>query len=327
MQSLNKLPVRQIIQAILAVAILVFIVMAASKLVDQVEVMPDLLSFGFISAAVLAVVYRIVNAYGWSIVLAAQGDNVDGVQATRIWLISESRRWLPGGIWGYASRATMASDMGVPTTRASISMILEMLLIIIAAGFVSVPGAVLHWSKVADAITQFLAGVPLFALAIGTGACLVVGYLIRKPFMKKVKSFTGKFSSLKEMKIVKSQLLLALVFFVAMNVLNGSVGICLLYSLGVDEYPPASVVIAATAIAWLVGLFAIYSPGGIIVREGAFGVLLLPWMPYTTAFTLAILMRLLQVFAELVGLAAILGFDAWRRWHPKKSQSVSSARH
>ena len=120
------------------------------------------------------------------------------------------------------------------------------------------------------------------------------------------------------MKIVQSQLWLALAFFVGMNVLNGSIGICLLSSLRVEEFPPASVVIAATAIAWLVGLFAIYSPGGIIVREGAFGVLLLPWTPYTTAFTLAILMRLLQVFAELLCLAAILGHDGWKRWNAKK---------
>ena len=62
--------------------------------------------------------------------------------------------------------------------------------------------------------------------------------------------------------------------------------------------------IAATALAWLIGFFAFFSPGGILVREAALAMLLLPWMPYEVGFSLAILSRFAQLIAEVVGMVA-----------------------
>ena len=72
-----------------------------------------------LSAIVLAIVYRFVNALGWPLVLDAMGRSVNRLDATRIWLRAESQRWLPGGVWGYASRAAQAERLSVPATFAS----------------------------------------------------------------------------------------------------------------------------------------------------------------------------------------------------------------
>ena len=85
-----------------------------------------------------------------------------------------------------------------------------------------------------------------------------------------------------------------------MGIMNGGVTVLLLWSLPVNSVPP-TVLIAATSGAWVVGFLAIFSPGGLFVREGIFALCLVAWLPYGTGITLAILARLLQMFAELVG--------------------------
>jgi hypothetical protein len=62
------------------------------------------------------------------------------------------------------------------------------------------------------------------------------------------------------------------------------------------------------AVAWLVGTFAVISPAGMGIREGALGLLLSRWMPEGPAFALAIGIRLWLLLIEIgwVFVAALL---------------------
>jgi hypothetical protein len=62
------------------------------------------------------------------------------------------------------------------------------------------------------------------------------------------------------------------------------------------------------AVAWLAGTFAVISPAGMGIREGALGLLLSRWMPAGPAFTLAIGIRLWLLLLEVawVGAGALL---------------------
>jgi hypothetical protein len=58
------------------------------------------------------------------------------------------------------------------------------------------------------------------------------------------------------------------------------------------------------AVAWLAGTFAVVSPAGMGIREGALGLLLSRWMPAGPAFTVAIGIRLWVLLMEVSWVAA-----------------------
>lgn len=306
-------PARKILGLVITASIVVFIGMAIYKLLHQLDTSPHLWSAAFILGMAMSVIYRVVNAYGWPLILNAMGDPVDGEAATKIWLVAESRRWLPGGVWGYASRATMATQIGVSVPEASASMFLELMFLMAAAVIISVPGVLLYWSDVAAALQELTKDIPMVWLIGGGIACLSAAPLFWKKFGGKVKALQGRYENLRGISLKRTGLLKALAFFVLMAGLNGLVSACLLKSIPGAVSAPLSVIIAATSVAWVVGFVAVFSPGGLIVREGALALLLAPWLPYSTGFTLAILARLVQIFAEVACMAWVLTVDYFTR--------------
>jgi len=94
-----------------------------------------------------------------------------------------------------------------------------------------------------------------------------------------------------------------------MAILNGCVNLMLLPLVDDASTVPALVMVAATASAWIVGLLAFFSPGGLLVREAALAALLLPWISYEAGITLAVLSRIAQLLAEVVCMAPVFWFD------------------
>ena len=80
--------------------------------------------------AVLCLAYRPLNAGVWTWILASLGHRVPYFRGMRVWLTSESLRWLPGSIWGFCSRVDGARTLGVPATIASISLPVELIVTI-----------------------------------------------------------------------------------------------------------------------------------------------------------------------------------------------------
>lgn len=308
--KLNTLNRYQVLSKIaIGIAVAFFIGLGIHQLMSRLETTPSYLSAGFFLGITLAVVYRVINAYGWALILNSLGGKVDGEAATRIWLLAESRRWLPGGIWGYTSRAAMAPRMGVSVAKASASMFLELIVLMLAAVIVSVPGVILYWGKVADALYQLTRHVPVHWIAIFAALCALCVPICWNKFSSKWRTVQQRYDSLRQISFDKVSLIRAIVFFVAMAGLNGLVTGCLLHAVPGGDGAPMWIVIAATSVAWIIGFLAVFSPGGLIVREGALALLLLPWIPYSTGFTAAILARLVQIFSEIVCLAWVVVTD------------------
>lgn len=305
----------------LATATLTFIVfttiaVTAWKLNEQYQLTAPLTTVAFLVGTLLAVVYRVINPFGWAFVLRGMNQKVDSYAATRIWLLGESRRWLPGGVWGYASRAVAAKEIGVSKTVASASMAVELLLTIAAAGIISVLGVALYFSKLSTSVHELMesSGIGQNAIVYGAVALVVlaaVAFMMRKGIGKKFTKATQKFEALRGVKVEPKWLIGSLSYLVVMAGLNGLVNTVLLQAIDSTSVPIVAM-IASTATAWIIGFFAIFSPGGIIVREAALATLLLPWLPWEVGFSLAILSRFAQLIAEVVGMGLTL-------WKPSKS--------
>ena len=243
------------------------------------------------------------------------GQPVCLVNASKIWLISESRRWLPGGVWGYASRAVASTKLGITKTTASASMAIELLITIAAAVLVSLAGISWHYAELSSAFHSLLQEQQLETSHVGIaiGLTLLAAIVLvakRSMLTRKIEKAIQKFSALKGTKINRRIVVHSLSYMVIMAALNGAVNSTLLPAIN-PSHVPVVAMIAATAAAWAIGFLAIFSPGGIVVRESALATLLLPWLPWEAGFALAILSRFAQLIAEVVGMLLVISLDLW----------------
>ena len=293
------------------IAVIVLIGITAWNLDEAYHLSESIGSTSFLVGTALATIYRVVNPVGWFLTLQGLRQRVPMVSAVEVWLHSESRRWLPGGIWGYASRAVGAKDLGVPLAVGSASMLVELVVTLAAAVFVGTVGTAFYWDQVSAEVAQLASSISMqsqtwWLMAAALIGCCGLVYCGRSIIAKKYHALQQKIAALHAIKFDLGKLLQAFFFFVAMTLLNGLASFAIICAVDDSASVPLLVVVAATSIAWLVGFFAFFSPGGILVREAAFAALLVPWIPYDVGFIIAIGCRFSQLFAEVVGMVAIL---------------------
>ena len=289
---------------IMTIAAVAIMIAAAVKLTNSARISGAFCSATFAFATLIAVFYRAVNPIGWNLVLAGLGYQTNVMGSTRVWLHSESRRWLPGGIWGYASRATQAGDLGVPVSVASASMLIELVITMGAAVIVSLIGVAFHYKDLSDTIRRMVlekANFPFGVPAVGVSFVILIAlvYAARRTLIRKFTMLAERFKLLAGVKIDWSKMGAALGYMTLMAVVNGMIGVCLLPIIDSTASVPVAAMIAATATAWIIGFLAFFSPGGVFVREAALATLLLPWIPYETGIAIAVLSRIAQLAAEL----------------------------
>lgn len=305
--SATRAKLSQMLQPAVAAAIVGMISIGGYELGVKYGLTSSMLTTSFLIATLLAIVYRVVNAVGWNLVLASLGHRTPVLRSVRLWLVSESRRWLPGGVWGYASRAVAAARLNVPLGVATASMALELLVTLAAAVTVGAFGLVFHYQEMADAFRRIMRQQTFCVGEKALWGCVLVilltgflGCLLRKKLLNSAAGLIKKVSLLGSVNIGWRKLLIALAYLIGMAFINGLVNQCLVAGLSHEVSVPLLAMVAATAIAWVLGLLAFFSPGGILVREGTLAALLLPWLPYRIGFTLAILSRITQLIAEVV---------------------------
>lgn len=249
-------------------------------------------------AVALCTAYRLFNAHGWSMVISAFGDELETTQALKIWLMSEACRWLPGSVWNYGARAVQATANGVRKSNASISLVVELLFGLLSWIIVGCFGLGYYSHIVRDAIARFNVTPslgPIAAGVVGVLAFALMMYLVRSRISALVQRLIAAF----HLRPNWRKLAISQVYYVLLGTLNGLAFLAVIRAVVPDANIPTSAVIGANAIAWLVGFFAIFAPGGLVVREATLAALLVIWLPNEAALAAAILWRTIQIFVEI----------------------------
>ena len=89
-------------------------------------------------------------------------------------------------------------------------------------------------------------------------------------------------------------------FYIGLAGLGGLALLCVITAFNGDAEIPVLAVIGANSVAWLIGLLALFAPGGIVVREGVLAAVLAVWIPLDVAISVAIVWRIVQIVGELV---------------------------
>jgi glycosyltransferase involved in cell wall biosynthesis len=260
------------------------------------------LSIGCLAMAlVLCLAYRLLNAGVWTWILSSLGHRVPYFGGMRVWLTSESLRWLPGNIWGFCSRVDGARALGVPATIASISLPAELIVTIASWSIVAVVSLFLSGSggRFLEAGAHWL---PMLCATVIAGPIALIAAWPALTRQSRLRTGLERAQALCQVRFNRGSLVRSALFYVALNAINGLGFWLILIGMGYAHTVSPALAVCANAVGWLIGFFAIGVPGGIGVREAGAALVLAPVMPWQEAVLASVLWRVVQIVAELAAL-------------------------
>jgi hypothetical protein len=202
-------------------------------------------------------------------------------------------KYFPGKVWGMVARISMMKNQGIAYHQSAQATIHEQFLTLHASGILSILLAyVLYPSPVTLALliaagASILLILPLQRIGVG-----LIARFSRKPLIQNEETHVINFW----------QTLKLLLGFCLIWVLVGSM-LCGIYFALFPATPSWQIVahlILANTIGITLGFLALFSPGGLGVREAVTSSLLATQMPFTDALLLTLVFRLWLVISEML---------------------------
>lgn len=251
----------------------------------------------WIVLSVLAVfVSYAISVEAWRRILAGWGEHLPYGQATRIWLVSSLGRYLPGKVWSVAGLMVLAQRAGVPAWAAGASAV--------ALQAVAIGTAV---AVVAAATPNAASPLRLAAAALAAlGTIAILAWKGTARLMARLSASTAAMVPLPVGAVAQSAALGVLAWLV-----HGGAFWLLARGLGLPDTLPFGTAAGVFPLAYIVGLLALFAPGGLGVREVVLIGLLVPTIGGSSAVVLTVASRILltvtEVAAPLVVLAVTHG--------------------
>lgn len=229
----------------------------------------------------------------WAWILKDLNRPVSAVWSVRTYLKTNIAKYLPGNVWHFYGRVAAAKQLGIPVGTATLSVLLEPLLMVAAACILAVVGAPEY--SIGNLPIAPLQGFILVAIV-----CLVHPRVLNV-LLKQL----SKLRQSKPLRIRRYPLrpLLGELGFLGIRSLGFVFTVLAVRSVEFSDLP---MLIGAFALAWLVGFILPGLPGGIGVFEAVIVALL--GQHFTAAQILATvaLYRLMNTIAEGTGAALVV---------------------
>ncbi|MBD2625561.1 lysylphosphatidylglycerol synthase domain-containing protein [Trichormus variabilis] len=245
----------------------------------------------------------------WTWVLQELNQPVSSAQFIQVYLKTNIAKYLPGNVWHYYGRILAAKNANVSAGAATLSVLLEPLLMA-AAALITV---VLFGSQFAVNNTNLgLQILQWLSLVVVLGAVHpwvlnpAIHFLYRLK-SKKSNSENQPISSLNIERYPLKPLLGELVFLG----LRGTGFILTMFALGSLNLSHIPLLLGAFSFAWVLGLVVPGAPGGIGVFEATALTILQHHFPAALVISAIALYRLISILAEITG-AALASLDECR---------------
>lgn len=230
-------------------------------------------------------------AVNWTYILRSFSQDVSYATGTRIWLVCQLGKYLPGKVGAVLGRYVLCRREGIRGAEISLSVLLESLLDAASGFFV------------------FLLVLPLKSKGLeGWRFLWVVGSLVAAVVALQPRIFYGVINPVlhrlgRQVLDIKISFPLVLRFFV--KYLGAWVVVELSFLLFVRSiwevpFPLLAKLVGVMAISWVLGFLAFFSPGGLGVREGAMTFFLSFYFPTGTAVVIPLAARLWSTLCEVV---------------------------
>ncbi|MBW4466953.1 MAG: flippase-like domain-containing protein [Pegethrix bostrychoides GSE-TBD4-15B] len=241
---------------------------------------------------------HIWTGWVWSLILQELGQATARRWAVRVYLTTNIAKYLPGNVWHLYGRVVAAKQAGVSASAATLSVLLEPLLMVAAALVIALTNARQNWP------------IQLFFLVLVLAA---IHPRVLNPLLKLARRVKGQApdQTSNPLQVRRYPLfpLLGEIGFVGLRGLGFLLTGWALAEFGLEQVPS---LISAFSLAWVMGLVIPGAPGGIGVFEATALALLTPQFPTSLVLGSIALYRAISLLAELIG--AGLASLAGRKW-------------
>lgn len=242
-------------------------------------------------AFLLSIAFMFVVMLCWRAVIIDLGSQLGLGSAANLYFVSQLGKYLPGGVWNFLAIAEMGKDLGVPRTRSLISTIVSILISIVSAGIIAVPGII-----ALQVIPDPYGWVMLIALPI------LVVFLI-PDVLNRLINLALKITKRPELAqpfsgrgIIASTLWSSLSWILA-----GGCVYLLAGQLGADQSFRGFIgATGAYSLAWAVGFLIFFVPAGIGVREVVLGAMLADQLEPGAIIAVVLVTRVLVTLADIL---------------------------
>lgn len=273
--------------------ILFFLAKTLKNNSDQVlEIRISELGWAYLAIAfVVTIVAHVWSGWVWFWIIREFGQPVSWRWAIRVYLQTNIAKYLPGNIWHFYGRISATTLAGIPIEAATLSVLIEPLLMAAAALAIALIGS-LHESWFWELLCLFL-------VLIGVHP-LILNPLVK--FLGKLKLKAKKYDSDSaiELKLERYPLgpILGEIGFV---LLRGSGFLLTLLAVNKVEINQIYLIFSVFSLAWLLGLIVPGAPGGIGVFEATALALLDENFSPGVVLSAVAFYRLISVLAETFG--------------------------
>jgi uncharacterized membrane protein YbhN (UPF0104 family) len=224
----------------------------------------------------------------WSWILHELGQPATGRWSMLVYLRTNIAKYLPGNIWHLYGRVVVAKQSGCSIEAATLSVLLEPLLLLAAALIL--------------ALLNVRQGAPLFWLLVVLAA---VHPRILNPLLQLAGQLKGKSqsapTSITQIHRYPLRPLLGELGFVGLRGLGFVCTLQALQPLTLSQLPTA---LSGFSIAWVIGLIVPGAPGGLGVFEATALALLIQSFPASLILGSVGLYRIISILAEVMGAGA-----------------------
>ena len=254
-----------------------------------------------IVSLIITLFAHIWSGWVWTWILDIFQQSLGLAKGIRVYLITNIAKYLPGNVWHFYGRINAVSQKGGSLSAATLSVLLEPLLMAASALLIAIVSTSLGLVK-----TDFN-----FAIYLGQLLVLIVVLVgihprILNPLLERLSRSKKKLvlDRKTELKTYPFFPFLGELGFVLLRGLGFIFAFLVLQSIALSQVPT---LMSAFSIAWLLGLIVPGAPGGIGVFE-ATAIALLDESQFSPATVLIVvaLYRVVSILAE-----AIAAFIAW----------------
>jgi glycosyltransferase 2 family protein len=285
---------RRLVQYVFSGAILAFLglyVYRHARELATYQISLDLPDLALASILILSV--NFLTPLAWGLILQTfLQSRLSWRESLRIWYVSQVSKYLPGSMWNYVSRVYLCGQKGISTSKAVLSMVLEIVLILLAQCIVFLV-SLAFWpggqGKTLWVLLLLPAGLIFLHPRIFNGLLAFFAHKRGLDAAPRVTLHAGNVGGLLALYTVGASVVGSAFFFFAHS----------LYPLPSKLLPALTGIMTLSLI---VGFLAPFAPYGLGVREGLLTLLLSQYLPAPMAILISLASRLWLTANELLGL-------------------------
>ena len=224
---------------------------------------------------------------------------ISALDAAKVWFTSNLARFLPGGVWQFASLAVMSSRYGVSPTVTTATVLLEQVVLLLTGL------AVVAVFTPAVLQAAWWQGALAAGIVLGVMMLALPGGRVGRWLARHIPSLSLVWSRLRA-----GQLLLFFMILIVPWLLYGTAFRLLAIGLLGPGSTPWGFSIAAFTGSYLAGVIAVFAPAGLFVREAALISVLTPVLGGGDAVILAIASRIWLTALEIVSGVVVLALPS-----------------